>query len=73
MQLYTLGGSKLQSFHCCLGVDEPVHLGGVHPTGGDGEQVVNQPPGRDGHLVFEVVEVLALLQALFTNGVYLKA
>ena len=61
MHFHTLGGSKLQSFQDCLCVNEPVHLGGVHPTGGDSEQVVHHSHGRDGHLAFLVVEVLVLL------------
>ena len=61
MELETFGGAKLQFLQSRLGVDELVHNVGLVPTGGDGEQVINETQRGNGDQVLVVVEVLGLL------------
>ena len=61
MELDTFRGAKLQFLHGRLGVDELVHKVGLVPTGGDGEQVINETQRGNGDQVLVVVEVLGLL------------
>ena len=61
MELDTFGGAKLQFLQSRLGVDELVHKVGLLPTGGDGEQVINETQRGNGDQVLVVVEVLGLL------------
>ena len=41
MELDTFGGAKMQFLQSRHGVDERDHKVGLVPTGGDGEQVIN--------------------------------